>query len=254
MSGLRETIRRRGGLELTSRVVGGLGVVGERTKTSPYNAAATAARKAQFSAEQWATIRDYGWQHEEIVGYMNAYAVEDAKIAYSLVPLDKWRYAIITNQSSGDGWKNGLNIPYKLSEITRLEMDGYFASGNNYMLFTGLSGSNPSSPWLGTANTSGFSNVSRTNFDTPNADGATKVVTFTCTSTSLAHMFSWSDSNWNKITKVRALRIYNGDTMLMNLIPYEEDGTVYLLDLLEGRKLTQSMVTPFTTELQTPAA
>ena len=88
MSGLRETIRRRGGLELTSRVVGGLWVVGERTvpeKPSPYNAAATAALMAAFPT-QWPTIRDYGWQHEEIVGYMNAYAPEDAKIAYSLVP------------------------------------------------------------------------------------------------------------------------------------------------------------------------
>ena len=52
---------------------------------SPYSAAATAALKAAFPA-QWAIIRDYGWEHPEIVGYMNAYAVEDAKIAYSLVP------------------------------------------------------------------------------------------------------------------------------------------------------------------------
>ena len=85
MSGLRETIRRRGGLALTSRVVGGLWVVGERTQTSPYNAAATAALMAAFTAAQWATIRDYGFAHPEIVGYMNAYATEDAKIAYSLV-------------------------------------------------------------------------------------------------------------------------------------------------------------------------
>ena len=87
MSGLRETIRRRGGLVLTSRVVGGLWVVGQRTVplATPYNAAATAALMAQFPT-QWPTIRDYGWQHEEIVGYMNAYAPEDAKIAYSLVP------------------------------------------------------------------------------------------------------------------------------------------------------------------------
>ena len=71
MSGLRETIRRRGGLELTSRVVGGLWVVGQRTKTSPYNAAATAALMAAFPT-QWPTIRDYGWQHPEIVPYVNA--------------------------------------------------------------------------------------------------------------------------------------------------------------------------------------
>ena len=71
MSGLVNTIRRRGGLELTSRVVCGLWVVGERTQTSPYNAAATAALMAAFPT-QWPTIRDYGWQHEEIVPYVNA--------------------------------------------------------------------------------------------------------------------------------------------------------------------------------------
>ena len=94
MSGLRETIRRRGGLELTSRVVGGLWVVGQRTvpeKPSPYSAAATAALKAAFPT-QWPTIRDYGFAHPEIVGYMNAYAPEDAKIAYSLVEGIGWRW------------------------------------------------------------------------------------------------------------------------------------------------------------------
>ena len=58
---------------------------GQWIERSPYSAAATVALKAAFPA-QWATIRDYGWEHPEIVGYMNAYAVEDAKIAYSLVP------------------------------------------------------------------------------------------------------------------------------------------------------------------------
>ena len=51
----------------------------------PYSAQATAALKAAFTAAQWQTIRDYGFAHPEIVGYMNAYAPEDAKIAYSLV-------------------------------------------------------------------------------------------------------------------------------------------------------------------------
>ena len=51
---------------------------------TPYSAQATAALKAQFPT-QWPTIRDYGFAHPEIVGYMNTYAPEDAKIAYSLV-------------------------------------------------------------------------------------------------------------------------------------------------------------------------
>ena len=111
MSGLRETIRRRGGLELTSRVVGGLEitakimgglwVVGQRTVPSPYNAAATAALMAQFPS-QWPTIRDYGFAHPEIVGYMNAYAPEDAKIAISLVPGIGTRWIV----GDGSAWIN----------------------------------------------------------------------------------------------------------------------------------------------------
>ena len=77
----RLTVCRRGGQDLY--YVGGYG--GMRLVTSPYSAQATAALKAAFTAAQWPTIRDYGFAHPEIVGYMNAYAPEDAKIAYSLV-------------------------------------------------------------------------------------------------------------------------------------------------------------------------
>ena len=89
MSGLRETIRRRGGLELTSRVVGGLWVVGQRTKTSPYNAAATAALMAAFPT-QWPTIRDYGWQHPALVPFIN----EDPMLVMSLIDGLGVRYLI----------------------------------------------------------------------------------------------------------------------------------------------------------------
>ena len=67
---------------------------------SPYSAQATAALKAQFPT-QWPTIRDYGFAHPEIVGYMNAYAPEDAKIAYSLVPtLNVYRWLV----GNGSSW------------------------------------------------------------------------------------------------------------------------------------------------------
>ena len=85
MSGLRETIRRRGGLTLTSRVVGGLWVVGQRTQTSPYNAAATEALKAQFPT-QWNEIRQYAYDHPEHVDAINTYAPEDAYIMLPLIP------------------------------------------------------------------------------------------------------------------------------------------------------------------------
>ena len=75
MSGLRETIRRRGGLELTSRVVGGLWVVGQRTvpeKPSPYNAAATAALKAAFP-DLWNTLMRFGFDNPDKVPFINQY-------------------------------------------------------------------------------------------------------------------------------------------------------------------------------------
>ena len=85
----RLTVCRRGGMSVTQAGRGGMEWLagnGLRERT-PYSVQATAALKAAFTAAQWATIRDYGFAHPEIVGYMNAYAPEDAKIAYSLVPV-----------------------------------------------------------------------------------------------------------------------------------------------------------------------
>ena len=146
MSGLRETIRRRGGLELTSRVVGGLWVVGQRTVPSPYNAAATAALMAAFPT-QWPTIRDYGWQHEEIVGYMNAYAPEDAKIAYSLVEGIGVRKTKTINSNRGNGayidagwpFEEGWELTIKFGKMTN---DG--SSGSQWVPIMGSGGYSPS--------------------------------------------------------------------------------------------------------------
>lgn len=83
----RLTVCRRGGMSVTQAGKGGMEwLAGGRMPrwSSPYSDQATAALRAQFPT-QWATIRDYGFAHPEIVGYMNAYAPEDAKIAYSLV-------------------------------------------------------------------------------------------------------------------------------------------------------------------------
>lgn len=83
----RLTVCRRGGMSVTQAGRGGMEwLAGGRMPlwVSPYSAQATAALYAQFPT-QWPTIRDYGFAHPEIVGYMNAYAPEDAKIAYSLV-------------------------------------------------------------------------------------------------------------------------------------------------------------------------
>ena len=83
----RLTVCRRGGMSVMQAGRGGMEwLAGGRAPlwSSPYSDQATAALLAQFPT-QWPTIRDYGIAHPEIVGYMNAYAPEDAKIAYSLV-------------------------------------------------------------------------------------------------------------------------------------------------------------------------
>ena len=100
---------RGAGVAGTVQSVAGCELFGEARLpkwASPYSAAATVALKAQFSAAQWATIRDYGVSHPEIVGYMNAYAPEDAKIAYSLVEGIGVRYV----EGNNSGYFNtGLN-------------------------------------------------------------------------------------------------------------------------------------------------
>ena len=116
MSGLRETIRRRGGLELTSRVVGGLWVVGQRTVPSPYNAAATAALMAAFPT-QWPTIRDYGFAHEALVPFIN----EDPMLVCSLIPsLGKERKIVF---ASGDSCATSLIVNDKTILIATFLID-----------------------------------------------------------------------------------------------------------------------------------
>ena len=98
----RLSVCRRGGMSVTQAGRGGMEwLAGVRypSWSSPYSAQATAALKAQFPT-QWPTIRDYGFAHPEIVGYMNAYAPEDAKLAISLVPtLGMWRRIITTGSA-----------------------------------------------------------------------------------------------------------------------------------------------------------
>ena len=105
----RLTVCRRGGMSVTQAGRGGMEwLAGGRMPSwaSPYSAQATAALQAQFPT-QWPTIRDYGFAHPEIVGYMNAYAPEDAKIAYSLVEGIGTRWIVKT----GTAWFNTEYTP-----------------------------------------------------------------------------------------------------------------------------------------------
>ena len=104
---------------------------------SPYSAQATAALKAQFPT-QWPTIRDYGFAHPEIVGYMNAYAPEDAKIAYSLVEGIGVRYI----QGDGIGY-----IYTDIQATSGMTWELYGKIGNYIDEFTTMLGFHDTSNW-----------------------------------------------------------------------------------------------------------
>ena len=85
--------------------------------SSPYSVQATAALKAQFSLEQWATIRDYGFAHPEYIAAINFAAPQDPEIMYSLIPeLGKVRKLV------GDGVAY-LYIPIEISTLDRVLID-----------------------------------------------------------------------------------------------------------------------------------
>ena len=140
----RLTVCRRGGMSVTQAGRGGMEwLAGGRRPSwaSPYSAQATAALKDAFTAAQWQTIKAYGFAHPEIVGYMNAYAPEDAKIAYSLVEGIGTRWLVGDGTAYIDsGWGNtvgyrAITKVRKNSQATN-SMSGIagstYNSGNNY--------------------------------------------------------------------------------------------------------------------------
>lgn len=111
---------------------------------SPYSNEATAALKVAFSAEQWQTIRDYGFAHPEIVGYINDYAPEDAKIAYSLVPtLGVTRWLNATGAQFID-----LGITPQGGAVTIEFLGKYVQQKSSYQAFIGNENTT-NNPWIG---------------------------------------------------------------------------------------------------------
>ena len=109
----------------------------------PYSKAAGEALVAQFPT-QWATIRDYGFSHPEIVGYMNAYAPEDAKIAYSLVPtLGVIRWLNATGAQFID-----LGITPQGGAVTIEFLGKYVQQKSSYQAFIGNENTT-NNPWIG---------------------------------------------------------------------------------------------------------
>lgn len=85
--------------------------------TSPYSAAATQALMNAFPA-QWQTICDYGFAHRAIVPYMDAYAPEDPKIAYSLV--------------------EGIGVRLCVGDNTNYADTGVYGTNNTHAIFKGM--------------------------------------------------------------------------------------------------------------------
>ena len=126
-AGVAGTVQSVAGCEL-------FGAAREPKWASPYSAAATRALKAQFPT-QWATIRDYGWEHPEIVGYMNAYAPEDAKIAYSLVEGIGTRYCVGNGTGSA-----GAYLKTQLYPTNNATIDILFELGSTNDNYCGIFG------------------------------------------------------------------------------------------------------------------
>ena len=229
----RLTVCRRGGMSVTQAGKGGMEwLAGGRMPSwaTPYSAQATAALKDAFTAAQWVTIRDYGFSHPEIVGYMNAYAPEDAKIAYSLVAGLGVRYL------RGDGTAY-INIGLKATGnmvISCLTIDGFYSS--SYAVLFGASGGGYTSlnteAWNYGSNTDrNWGSGARTgklfvaNKGTLSVDGTVVQTWNQQTFTTSVNMFLYADNNGSarRISKagIRDFNIVREGSELIHYAPFQ---------------------------------
>ena len=224
---------------------------------SPYSAAATAALKAAFSAAQWAIIRDYGWEHPEIVGYMNAYAVEDAKIAMSLVPGIGWRYIQSSGtqyMDSGYVFGNAYSGSYSLEmQVGQLntsascwcgcEMGGsrhYFIFQQNANVNLWHMGNNGRA--IVSSLTDGqphiFKIVSGNGAVTVYKDGESKLTgtTSNVTCTNSFGLFCDHTPTYNQFATIRLgyCKIWEGDEIKREMYPFIRDNKNGMIDLVTG--------------------
>ena len=255
----RLTVCRRGGMSVTQAGRGGMEWLGVRDPiwASPYSAQATAALKDAFTAAQWQTIKAYGFAHPEIVGYMNAYSPEDAKIAYSLVEGIGTRWIanggvayIDTNVFiSGDNWN--FAAKFKAGNITSKAVLGcqiqdptllVLYNGSMYCYGSTGSTTNRAKSGIYTTGTSDltFSGVSDTVTIVNNGTTTTYSVStnFTTMNKPLLLFAYWNNG------VIQSDRIINGNfakfiigqgnTMLRYLIPFKRNGAMGMIDLLTG--------------------
>ena len=234
----RLTCCRRGGMSVTQAGRGGMEwLAGGRWPSwaSPYSAQATAALKDAFTAAQWATIRDYGFAHPEIVGYMNAYAPEDAKIAYSLVEGIGTRWI----QGNGSAY---ISLPYAFNSISKYTLQcEQLLSEESWIL--GCANRTGLMLWDGTMY-SYFQDQYTDNGAYPTSSATTIEYTPTSlkigsntttprnysTETATIYLFYGGDNYSKSRSKVTEV---NGDNTF-RLVPYIKNGQKGLLNLLDG--------------------
>lgn len=210
---------------------------------SPYSAEATAALQAAFTNEQWIKIRDYGFEHREIVGYMNAYAPEDAKIADSLVPtlgIKRW----IRNTSAGpyidtgvmpSPVQYGFDIGFKLSSYTIIGNQYYdFMIYGNRMYYVGSDKALPKIVVDGNEHRAVMNYVNgvfNIDIDNGSTDSVTKNIS------PKKNVLLWAnDMNGNIGDKgvggyVYA-KIYNANALVRELYPFIRNGVNGMIDVL----------------------
>ena len=251
----RLTVCRRGGMSVTQAGRGGMEwLAGGRVPlwSSPYSAQATAALQAQFPT-QWPTIRDYGFAHPEIVGYMNAYAPEDAKIAYSLVEGIGTRW-ITTDKNAY------IDTTAKATSNTDCEIDFFNlvnVSGSEHVLFGACNGS-----WSANYGINGNSLGRNGIYAYYNYDGSTGITMMTEAVYKLAkgklyingeqrytktysafsfnlNIFIFGTNNggshaYSPVVSVKRFKVWESDVLTRELVPYIKNGVSGMMDLVNG--------------------
>ena len=254
----RLTVCRRGGMSVTQAGRGGMEwLAGGRIPSwaTPYSAQATAALLAQFPT-QWPTIRDYGFAHPEIVGYMNAYAPEDAKIAYSLVEGIGVRTLTIRNKSVSNHLYNGVILPTQFSQIGLMQMT-ISAPSNNTMILVGATSDTGMSGYyaFGGSQSLGAGTITRIGTWTLNTLVSVGLNFTTNTKSQTIRIGGWTNTSWNYDLTIQQWDIYGTDdtTLLYRLVPYMVGTEACLLNLVDGVVYHNVYTDPFTIS-ETPAS
>ena len=230
----RLSVCRRGGMSVTQAGRGGMEWLagGRRPRWSgPYSAQATVALKAQFPT-QWPTIRDYGFAHPEIVGYMNAYAPEDAKIAYSLVEGIGNRFLQIRNNGTY-GYNNGMVFNTLLKDIGKIKTSVQKVdTSGNWIFFAKFSGSDATNPCFG----KDYNDIGATYVANPTpwaANSLTELeITINRSDNAKTWLGSFVNNSWSRTFNTKFIELISKSSeQLLYLVPFIRDNKPCMLDM-----------------------